>query len=163
MAEMNIFIFTSSTQLELIVTGVFTKWVMVPNSSLENTPGGTSEMKSYSKKKSLFYLWAVSGSIFPLLSHWVCHKLCPREFGVLHQRSMNTGLLWKWWTLQYCTFSKIKNIKETTKNLWQTVSLPSKYCSLTSVLKGLMATFWHIYIHSPLSAFAHLSEKQNLV
>lgn len=39
------------------------------------------------------------------------------------------------------------------------MDLPSKYCSLISVPKRLMATFWYIYIHSPLSAFACLSDK----
>lgn len=106
-------------------------------------------MKSYSKKKLTFYLWAVAQSIFPLLSQWVCRKLCPKELYVLHQRSKNIGLLWKWWSLQYYTFSEMKNIKETIENLRQTVNLPSKYCSLTSVLKGLMAIFFYIYIHSP--------------
>lgn len=42
-------------------------------------------------------------------------------------------------------------------------NLPYKYHPLTSVLKALMATFWYIYINSPLSSLAHLSEKQNFV
>lgn len=94
----------------------------------------------------------MAGSIIPLLSHWVCCKLCPREFGVLRQRSMSIGLLWKWWSLQYCTFSKIKNIQETIENLWQT-NLPSKRILCHQYWKGL---WLHFDIFTLILANQHL-------